>query len=203
MNKPNIIEVIGQRVELRSAGRQWRALCPFHSEKTPSFYVSDDRGFHCFGCGAKGGDAIDFIQMIDGVGFHEACARLGIDGNEHKPKPVDSRKRHAAATLARWMNEHHQKIGAILRQLSREIAIAEEAGATTLVERFEREFSILETLFDDLQRPQYALELWAARDSVETITARSPVEPLPAFPPWTAEYADYLAAHLPALEAVS
>ncbi|MEO0365864.1 MAG: CHC2 zinc finger domain-containing protein, partial [Pseudomonadota bacterium] len=53
--RADIIEVLGSRIELRKAGREYKALCPFHGEKTPSFTVSPDKGFyHCFGCGAHG-----------------------------------------------------------------------------------------------------------------------------------------------------
>jgi DNA primase len=69
MTKPSIVEVIGQRVELRKAGKEYKGLCPFHSEKTPSLTVNEDKGlFYCFGCSASG-DVIDFIMQLDGVGF--------------------------------------------------------------------------------------------------------------------------------------
>ena len=58
--RSDIVEIIGTRVALKKAGREYKACCPFHGEKTPSFYVYDD-GYHCFGCGAHG-NAIDFLM---------------------------------------------------------------------------------------------------------------------------------------------
>ena len=58
----DIIEVISNRIEIKKAGREYKGLCPFHTEKTPSFTVSQEKGFyHCFGCGAEG-DSKDFID---------------------------------------------------------------------------------------------------------------------------------------------
>ena len=80
----------------------------------------------------------------------------------------------------------------MLRELSRNIALAEEAGAATLLERFEGEWSILEILFDDLTRPECAAEFLEVKDSIEAITARAPVEPVEDFPTLTPEYWAYL-----------
>jgi hypothetical protein len=198
MIKPSIIEIISQRVELRRAGRQWRGLCPFHGEKTPSFYVDEERGFYCFGCQAKG-DVITFIQKAEGASFREALARLGIQ-NDYRPKPVNTRNRCAAAKLANWMNEQHLKIAALLRELSQKIGIAEQIPDMELVEPLNRAWKILSDLYEDLQRPEHVAELLEAKDSIEAITALAPVEPLPDFPEWTHEYEEYLAAHLPEME---
>jgi len=69
-------DVVGKRVKLVRKGRRHTGLCPFHSEKTPSFSVVDDEGFyHCFGCGVHG-DAIAFLRETDGLDFMEAVERL-------------------------------------------------------------------------------------------------------------------------------
>ena len=61
IDRSDIVEVIGSRIQLKKAGREYKACCPFHGEKTPSFTVSPDKGFyHCFGCGAHG-TAIGFL----------------------------------------------------------------------------------------------------------------------------------------------
>ncbi|MEJ2667750.1 MAG: DNA primase [Deinococcales bacterium] len=92
----NIADVIGEMVVLKPAGRgQMKGLCPFHSEKTPSFHVHLDRGFYyCFGCQAKG-DIFDFVMQTQGLGFGEALrllgARAGVDVG--KPTPKDDRRR--------------------------------------------------------------------------------------------------------------
>lgn len=75
-SKLNIIDVIGEKVTLKKAGRNFKGLCPFHNEKTPSFMVSPDRQvFHCFGCG-KGGSVIDFIMEYEHMEFPEALEEL-------------------------------------------------------------------------------------------------------------------------------
>ena len=66
--------VVGRRVKLARSGRQMKGCCPFHNEKTPSFYVYED-GYHCFGCGAHG-DAISFVMQSEGAGFMEAVETL-------------------------------------------------------------------------------------------------------------------------------
>lgn len=72
----NIVDVIGERIKLTKAGRNFKGLCPFHTEKTPSFMVSADRQiFKCFGCG-KGGSVIDFVMEYEHVDFLEALEEL-------------------------------------------------------------------------------------------------------------------------------
>lgn len=75
-NAADIVEVVGQYVELKRAGANMKGLCPFHSEKTPSFNVHPGKQiFKCFGCG-KGGDAISFVREIERVGYQEALKIL-------------------------------------------------------------------------------------------------------------------------------
>ncbi len=74
--KADLEEVIGDYVTLRPAGGgSLKGLCPFHDEKSPSFNVRPDRGWHCFGCG-EGGDVYKFLMKIDGLSFAEAVERL-------------------------------------------------------------------------------------------------------------------------------
>lgn len=74
--KLSINEVVGQYLTLKKAGRNFTARCPFHNERTPSFYVSPERGtYMCFGCGKKG-DAFSFVQEIEGVDFPTALRGL-------------------------------------------------------------------------------------------------------------------------------
>lgn len=72
----DIVELIGSRIQLRKAGRNFKALCPFHQEKTPSFYVfPETQSFYCFGCGASG-DALTFLMRLEQLGFREALEQL-------------------------------------------------------------------------------------------------------------------------------
>jgi DNA primase len=75
-NRLPVSDVIGKRVKLIRAGREFKACCPFHNEKTPSFTINDDKGFyHCFGCGAHG-DVVGFMMQHDGLSFIESVEQL-------------------------------------------------------------------------------------------------------------------------------
>jgi len=75
-SRADILEIVGQVVKLKRAGENWKGLCPFHTEKTPSFTVNPKRNiYHCFGCGA-GGDAFSFLMRQERVAFPEAVRTL-------------------------------------------------------------------------------------------------------------------------------
>ena len=72
----NILQVVQEYVPLKRAGTAYKGLCPFHSEKTPSFQVHPEKGFfHCFGCGV-GGDVFKFLELHEKVSFPEAVKTL-------------------------------------------------------------------------------------------------------------------------------
>ncbi len=75
-SKCDIAKVVSHYISLEKTGSNYRGLCPFHEEKTPSFYVNVEKGFfHCFGCGA-GGDVIEFVKRIENISFIEAVQRV-------------------------------------------------------------------------------------------------------------------------------
>ena len=96
--RSDIVEIIGPRVPLKKSGREYKACCPFHSEKSPSFWVSPDKQFyHCFGCGAHG-TVVGFLMQYEKLGFLDAVAdlaqRAGLElpreaQTPHEPGGVD------------------------------------------------------------------------------------------------------------------
>ena len=95
--RTDIVEVIGSRVQLKKAGREWKACCPFHGEKSPSFTVSQQKQFyHCFGCGVHG-TALTFLMEHDRLGFPEAvedlAARAGLEVPREGGAAADPRDR--------------------------------------------------------------------------------------------------------------
>jgi DNA primase len=101
----NIVDVIGSYFPLKRAGVEFRALCPFHQEKTPSFYVNPDKQtFYCFGCG-RGGSVFQFVQEYEHVDFPEAVRRLAhraaIPIIESEPSPEEQEKQNQRKRLLR------------------------------------------------------------------------------------------------------
>src|SRR5438270_1935865 len=111
--------VIAPSVKLIRAGREWKACCPFHNEKTPSFTVNDDKGFyHCFGCGAHG-DAIRFLTDQRGMQFMDAvkelAAKAGLEVPAPDPQARERAERTASLTdvmgeVAKWYSDQLQGI---------------------------------------------------------------------------------------------
>jgi DNA primase len=122
--RTDIVEVVGQRVVLQKAGGEYKACCPFHTEKTPSFTVSPSKQFyHCFGCGAHG-NAIDFLIELDRLSFPEAieelAQRAGVavpadDGAPRgpDPRPLFDLLEQAAALYCQALREHPERAAAV------------------------------------------------------------------------------------------
>lgn len=88
-------EIIGQKLRLTRAGREYKACCPFHKEKTPSFYINDEKGFyHCFGCGAHG-DAYGFLTQHDNLSFIDAVEMLAAQAGMAVPQPNPEERQRA------------------------------------------------------------------------------------------------------------
>ncbi len=111
ITRADIVEVIGRKIQLKKAGREFKACCPFHDEKTPSFTVSPAKGFyHCFGCGAHG-TALGFLMDYDHMDFVEAveslAAMMGIDvPREESQQPA--RRYDELFGLMQKVEKHYQ-----------------------------------------------------------------------------------------------
>jgi DNA primase len=107
--------IVGRRMRLARSGRQWKGCCPFHGEKTPSFYVYEDGHYHCFGCGAHG-DAIGFVMQAEGAGFMEAVERLAGEAGLEVPKPspeateAERRRLDLGAVLEAAQASYHRRL---------------------------------------------------------------------------------------------
>ena len=92
LSRVDIVDLIGSRVPLKKAGKDFQARCPFHDEKTPSFTVSRDKQFyHCFGCGAHG-TAIGFLMDYDHLGFVDAIETLAQHAGLEVPREAGARQ---------------------------------------------------------------------------------------------------------------
>lgn len=137
MHRVDIIEVIGDRLELRRVGSNHQALCPFHTEKTPSFTVSASKQFyHCFGCGAHG-TAIRFLMEYDRLEFRDAvehlARRVGMElpqnarpARNEQLNPIYDVLTRASRQFQHWLRRHPDRRTAVdylkQRGLSGEIA---------------------------------------------------------------------------------
>ncbi|MBD3245749.1 MAG: DNA primase [Candidatus Omnitrophica bacterium] len=123
-NRTDIVEVVSQYIPLKRAGRNYKAVCPFHNEKTPSFFVNPQKQiFHCFGCG-EGGGAVQFLMQYEKVGFVEAmeilAQRLGMTvptekGVKHARKAVLYDIMYEAARFYHEQLTQHQDVRRYLR----------------------------------------------------------------------------------------
>jgi DNA primase len=121
-------ELIGRKTRIVRSGRNWKACCPFHGEKTPSFYVYDDH-FHCFGCGAHG-DAITFVMRAEGASFPEAIERLAGEAGLEVPKATPE-----AAARERRARDLHGVLEAAAAAFQRRLRLAEGADGLAYLRR--------------------------------------------------------------------
>jgi len=120
----DIVVVIQDYVSLKKTGANYKGLCPFHGEKTPSFQVNRDKGFfHCFGCGV-GGDVLKFLELHEKIGFADAVKLLAQRFGVALPEMEQSDEQHANAAERETLLKVHEAAAAWFRQ-----QLASNAGA--------------------------------------------------------------------------
>ena len=136
--RANIVEVVGARIALKKAGREYKACCPFHNEKTPSFWVSPQKQFyHCFGCGAHG-TALSFLMEHDRLPFPEAVEELASSLGLSVPREQGAEApRQRSETLYELMGRVARFYSEVLATDERARAYLERRGLTReVIERF-------------------------------------------------------------------
>lgn len=109
----NIVELVGAYVRLEKAGSRWKARCPFHQERTPSFMVNEERGmWHCFGCG-KGGDVFAFVMEIEALDFREALQLLaqkaGVELPQYRGEEKEKENKNRIFELLELATKFYEK----------------------------------------------------------------------------------------------
>ncbi|MBL4667385.1 MAG: hypothetical protein JKY04_08410, partial [Sneathiella sp.] len=129
-NRVSLPELIGRRTKLVKKGREYSGLCPFQSEKSPSFTVNEEKGFyHCFGCGAHG-DQVEFIIQTEGLSFRDTVERLADMAGLAMPveRPQERERQKRAATL-------HDVMDAAANWFSSQLVSQNGAGARGYLDR--------------------------------------------------------------------
>ena len=128
--RTSLSALIGKMVKLQKAGREYKGCCPFHNEKTPSFYVNDDKGFyHCFGCSAHG-DAIRWMTDQRGLPFIDAVKELAqVAGLE---MPAQDRRAAQKAERAKGL---HDAMADAANWFSEQLGCLSDGDARALLER--------------------------------------------------------------------
>ncbi len=109
----DIVDLISEYVQLKKAGQNWKGLCPFHTEKTPSFTVSPAKQiYHCFGCG-NGGDAFTFLVRYENISFQESmrilAKKAGVTLKAHQSSPVQTGEKEGLLNLHREALSFYQQ----------------------------------------------------------------------------------------------
>ncbi len=109
----NLVDLVGEYVRLQKAGTNWKGLCPFHNEKTPSFVVSEEKQiWHCFGCG-KGGDIFSFLMEIESLDFKDALKILaeksGVQLSNYLKNDFSSKKKNEIRDILELATKFYEK----------------------------------------------------------------------------------------------
>ena len=135
LSRVDIVALIGARVTLRKAGKDFQGLCPFHEEKTPSFSVVPAKGmYYCFGCGAAG-SAIKFLQEREGLSFPEAVESLAAGVGLEVPRQRSGPPQRDLRPLYEAMHSAQRYYGAQLKGASRAVDYLKDRGLTGEVAR--------------------------------------------------------------------
>ena len=131
-SRVDIVDLVQSYIRLEKAGANFRAVCPFHAEKTPSFFVNPARQiWHCFGGCSVGGDIFSFVMKIDGVEFPEAleilARRAGIELKREDPRFVYERKKlyEISEAAAKFFQEQFAKNDSVKKYM-KERGVTEE-----------------------------------------------------------------------------
>jgi len=135
--RSDIVEIIGARVPLKKSGREYKACCPFHSEKTPSFWVSPDKQFyHCFGCGAHG-TVVGFLMQYEKLGFPEAVLDLAGRAGLELPQEAERSRDGGSVDLYELNAAASRFFAQSLSDAPRALAYVEQRGIdAATVQRF-------------------------------------------------------------------
>lgn len=159
----SILDVISTYIKVEKAGSQYKARCPFHNEKTPSFYISLDRGtYHCFGCGEHG-DIFSFVEKIESVPFYEALTILADRANV-KLTSYNKEKKEAENDLINLLkatNIHYQDN--LEKFTEAKVYLAERGLTKESIANFEIGYSVggnegFRDLFINLSKAGYSIE---------------------------------------------
>lgn len=117
LEKPDIAEIVSQYTNLRPVGKHLRGLCPFHAERTPSFFIRPySQTFACYGCGIKG-DVIEFIIKIKNLDFKSACKHLGIELKPRRKTKREILKKELLRKFKSWCRDYFHDLASLYRTL--------------------------------------------------------------------------------------
>ncbi|SJZ84154.1 DNA primase [Pilibacter termitis] len=126
-SQANIVDIVGQYVQLEKRGKNYLGLCPFHQEKTPSFNVIEDKQFfHCFGCG-KGGDVFKFVEEIKNISYVEAISEVANYAHIPFEYAVANNSRTTENSEKKELIEIHEKACEVYAYVLKDLAVGEKA----------------------------------------------------------------------------